>query len=43
MPSSAFDRTNLSVMYIFRSELTNPDGATGIMKLVWWVRRAGPE
>lgn len=58
---------NLSVMYIFRSELTNPEdlrqlragifyylvelvlglcllfGATGIMKLVWWVRRAGPE
>ena len=58
---------NLSVMYIFRSELTNPEdlrqlrvgifyylvelvlgfallfGATGIMKFVWWARRAGPE
>jgi hypothetical protein len=56
---------NLSVMYIFRSELTNPEdlrqlqvgifyylvelvlglgllfGATGIMKFVWWARRAG--
>ena len=58
---------NVSVMYIFRPELTNPEdlrqlrvwilyylvelvlgvalllGATGIMKFVWWARRAGTE